>query len=74
MSFFYLFICCRDEKVGSLPFKVKKFTFEYFIILPIIFHALIAIITKAFQGSMRIFSKKLPHPDLVSLSYVVKIL
>lgn len=28
--------------------------------------ALKAIITKAFQGSMRIFSKKLPHPDLVS--------
>lgn len=31
------------------------------------FGTTIAIITKAFQGSMRIFSKKLPHPDLVSL-------
>lgn len=26
-----------------------------------------AILTKVFQGSMRIFTKKLPHPDLVSL-------
>lgn len=38
------------------------------------FGASIAIITKAFQGSMRIFSKKLPHPDLVSSIYVDKIL
>lgn len=33
---------------------------------------LIAIITKAFQGSMRIFSKKLPHPDLVSFLFLIK--
>lgn len=25
-----------------------------------------AIVTDVFQGSMRIFTKKLPHPDLVS--------
>lgn len=31
-----------------------------------------AIIAKAFQGSMRIFSKKLPHPDLVSVLLVLK--
>lgn len=32
--------------------------------------SVLAIITKAFQGSMRIFSKKLPHPDLVGLLIV----
>lgn len=38
------------------------------------FGASTAIITKAFQGSMRIFSKKLPHPDLVNSISVDKIL
>ncbi|KAF3826603.1 hypothetical protein GH733_009128, partial [Mirounga leonina] len=50
-----LFLCTQHMVMGN-SLVVSWFACEFFVI---------PIVTDVFQGSMRIFTKKLPHPDLM---------